>query len=182
MPQTSYRLAAADLAAIGDHLNAQVADLVAPALCPALLIGVEGRDGAIHLVGEGTALVCHRLPLLTLERAAAHPVDLAWARWVLLVCARLRVVAGRSPAVPTPEDEGAWALDWLIQLDPGLPWFEDALQDTLDQATQAGERMLASYPFAAGGARSILDALTNAATAMALILAAPSYEVEHGTH
>ncbi|WP_295390961.1 hypothetical protein [uncultured Thiodictyon sp.] len=304
-----YRLASTALEAIGDHLNAQVADLVDPALRPALLIGVEGRDGAIHLVGEGTALVCHRLPLLTLhpdlaslcyrvcilmretlgidstrgwqpdlfwsveerldaflavpaavrndpaafhaacideaqecgwlergtesvadaadlaaelaswldarnrweafvkrqdrrrpltvaqvdakaarlaadlERAAAHPVDLAWARWVQLVCARLQVAAGRSPAVPTPEDEGAWALDWLIQLDPGLPWFEDALQDTLDQAAQAGERMLASYPVAAGGARSILDALTNAATAMALILAAPSGdEADHAAH
>ena len=304
-----YRLASTALQAIGDHLNAQVADLVDPALRPALLIGVEGRDGAIHLVGEGTALVCNRLPLLTLhpdlaslcyrvcilmretlgidstrgwqpdlfwsveerldaflavpaavrndpaafhaacideaqeggwlergtesaadaldlatelaswldarnrwqafvkrqdrcrpltvaqveakaarlaadlERADAHPVDLAWARWVQLVCARLKVAAGRSPAAPTPEDEGAWALDWLIQLDPGLPWFEDALQDTLDQAAQAGERMLASYPFAAGGARSILDALTNAATAMPLILAAPSGdEAEHAAH
>jgi hypothetical protein len=118
-----------------------------------------------------------------LERTDEHPVDLAWARWVRLVCARLRVAAGRSLAAPIAEDEGAWALDWLIQLDPGLPWFEDALQDTLDQAAQAGERMMASYPFAAGGARSILDALTNAATAMALILAAPSCdEAEHAAH
>jgi hypothetical protein len=309
-----YRLAAAALQAIGDHLNTQVADLVDPARRPALLIGVEGwqegeRDGVIHIVGEGTALVCNRLPLLALhpdlaslcyracilmsqtlgidltrgwqpdlfwtveerldaflalpaavrsdpdafhaacveesqaygllawgsesvadaadlateltswldmrnrwqafvnrqqrcrplavvqvetkaarlaaylERAGAHPLDLAWARWVQLVCARLQVAAGRSPAAPAEEDEGAWALDWLIQLDPGLPWFEDALQDTLDQAAQAGERMMASYPFAVGGARSILDALTNAATAMALILAAPSAdEAEHAAH
>jgi hypothetical protein len=118
-----------------------------------------------------------------LERTDEHPVDLAWARWVRLVCARLRVAAGRSLAAPIAEDEGAWALDWLIQLDPGVPWFGDAFQDILDQAAQAGERMLSSYPFAAGGARSILDALTNAATAMGLILAAPSVdEAEHVAH
>ncbi|AUB85138.1 hypothetical protein [Candidatus Thiodictyon syntrophicum] len=307
-----YGLATTALRAIGDYLNAQVADLVDPALHPALLIGMEGReegDGAIHLVGEGAALVCNRLPFLTLhpdlarlcyrvcilmsqtlgiditrgwqpdlfwtveerldaflavpaavrndpdafhtacveesqecgllawgtesvadavdlaaelaswvdvrdrwqafvkrqhrrrpltvaqvdakaarlvaylERGDAHPVDLAWARWLRLVCARLRAAVGRSPAAPTAEDEGAWALDWLIQLDPGLPWFGDALQDTLDQVAQTGERMIASYPFVAGGARSILDALTNAATAMGLILAAPSCaEVEDAAH
>jgi hypothetical protein len=308
-----YGLAAAALQAIGDQLNAQVADLVDPALHPALLIGVErweegDRAGVIHIVGEGTALVCTRLPLLTLppdlarlcyrvcllmrqtlgidvtrgwqpdlfwtvaerldaflavpaavrhdpaafhtacieesracgwlergaasvadaadlatelaswvdlrnrweafvkcqqrrrpltvaqveataarlvaslEHADAPPENLAWARWVRLVCARLRVAAGRAPAVPTPEDEGEWALDWLIQLDPGLPWFADALQDTLDQAAQTGERMSASFPFAAGGARSILDALANAVTAMGLILAAPSSEVDHVAH
>ena len=309
-----YGLAATALQAIGDQLNAQVADLVDPALHPALLIGVErweegDRAGVIHIVGEGTALVSTRLPLLTLppdlarlcyracilmrqtlgidvtrgwqpdlfwtvaerldaflavpeavrqdpaafhtacidescacgwlergaasvadaadlatelaswvdlrtrweafvkrqqrrrpltvaqveataarlvaslEHADAPPAHLAWARWVRLVCARLRVAAGRAPAVPMPEDEGEWALDWLIQLDPGLPWFADALQDTLDQAAQTGERMSASFPYAAGGARSILDALANAVTAMGLILAAPSGdEVDHVAH
>jgi hypothetical protein len=43
--------------------------------------------------------------------------------------------------------------------------------------------MIASYPFAGGRAQSILDALTNAATAMGLILAAPSVdEAEHVAH
>jgi hypothetical protein len=137
-----------------------------------------------------------------LEQTQAQPLDLdqveaqaawltenldeaperAWAQWVQRVCKRLRKAAGRCPAAPQEPDEGYWRLDALLMIDPGVPWFESAIDELLDHAAQAGESMLDFYRWEPGCARAILDALENLADAMVLILSAPTPEdAGHGT-
>lgn len=113
---------------------------------------------------EDALALCATLP--------AESEDRAWLDWVRDVA---RVCADRpeiSQELMVEADE-TWPAQYLIQIDPELPWWEGCAESTWEHAMNAGEPFVSIWEWAPGRGRHILQALEGIVDAAALVWCAP---------